>query len=97
MDAPFSSDPYAPILLWTVAGLLATGLLSAVLTRRAEGSAWQTFAQRLFFALLGLVGSVAIISSMLGPGCWAASSATLAMMVLAATYEPRRSSQQMVS
>lgn len=97
MDAPFSNAPYAPILLWTIAGLLATGLFSAVLTRRTEGSTWQTFAQWLFFALLGLVGSVAILSSLLGPGCWAASSATLTVMVLAATYEPRRSGQQMVS
>jgi hypothetical protein len=89
MDAPLS-----PTLFWVVAAVLGMGLCSAIFARRSEGSTWQTFSQCAFFACLLTVGVIAMLSSLIGPECWGAASGTLAVMVLAVTYEPRRSGQQ---
>jgi hypothetical protein len=84
------------VSLWAVGIVLALGLLSAAFARRSEGSRRQTLSQVLFFGCLMLVGAAAIASVVLGPGCWAASSTTLAVMVLGATYDPRHSARSAV-
>jgi len=88
MDASLGMAP-----LWGFSAILILGIFSSIAARRSEGSPWQTLAQVMFFALLAVVGSLAIGASMLGPGCWAAASMTLAVMVLAVTYDPRRSAR----
>ncbi len=86
MDSFFLSAPF-----WGLAGVLTLGLVSAWLARIGAGSHRQSLSHGLFFGCLALVAFATILSVGVGPGCWLASVATLAMMVLAATADTRRS------
>jgi hypothetical protein len=83
--------PDSPALLCCVGAVQVLGLLSAALTRLAEGSRRQSVCQWLFFVCLGLVGLGTIVSLGLPSGWWVASGATLSMMVVTATWDFGRS------
>lgn len=63
------------------------GLLSAWATRCSEGSAWQAWFHRLFYACLLLVGFATVVAFGVGPGCWISCGATLSVMVVGATCD----------
>jgi hypothetical protein len=84
------------VVYWLVA-IQVLGLLSAWVARLTEGSRRQIWFQRLFFVCLLLVGLAAAGTSGVGPGCWLFSNATLAVMVLTATFDPCRSGKARAS
>ncbi|MGD0899105.1 MAG: hypothetical protein ABR915_14800 [Thermoguttaceae bacterium] len=84
-------------IVWGIGAVQVLGLLSACVARLAEGSRGQAWFQRLFFVCLLLVGLAATVASGVGPGCWMLSNATLAVMVLMATFDPCRSGKARAS
>lgn len=78
-------------LVWLLLGVLALGLLSAWFARIGAGSPRQSLSHGLFLGCLPMVAAATIVSFGLGPGCWLASAATFAVMVLGATADTRRS------
>jgi len=78
-----------PAVMWILVGIQVAGLVSAGLTRIAEGSCCQSYCQWVFLGCLGLVGMATVVSIGLGPGWWLPSGATLSSMVLAAICDFR--------
>ncbi|MFW5693302.1 MAG: hypothetical protein ACOCWL_03710 [Thermoguttaceae bacterium] len=78
-------------LTWLVLGILVLGLLSAWFARVGAGSRRQALSHALFLGCLPMVAGATIVSFGVGPGCWLASAATFAVMVLGATADTRRS------
>ena len=74
-------------LICGLAIIQALGLASACLARIGEGSIRQTSCQRLFLGCMALVGVSTMFSMFVGPGACVASGATLAVMVLTATWD----------
>ncbi len=84
-------------VFWGVVAIQAIGLISAWVARMSSGSRGQVSFQRIFTVCLVLVGATAIVTPSVGSGCWMVSSATLAVMVLAATYDFRTSDRAVSS
>ncbi|HXT58712.1 MAG TPA: hypothetical protein VN699_08750 [Pirellulales bacterium] len=74
-------------LIYVLAVIQVLGLASACLARMGEGSIRQTSCQRLFFGCLAMVGAATMTAMLLGPGACLASGATMAVMVLTATWD----------
>ncbi|HUY89744.1 MAG TPA: hypothetical protein VMV10_13490 [Pirellulales bacterium] len=74
-------------LIFGLAIIQGIGLASACLARIGEGSIRQTSCQRLFLGCLALVGVSTMLAMLVGPGACVASGATLAVMVLTATWD----------
>ena len=72
---PLSSEPLA-------------AARAAVLARVSEGSCLQTWCQRLFVTCLAVVGVATFASLGLGRDCCLMCGATLAVMSVAAVWEP---------
>lgn len=81
--------PETSFVVWSLFFIQIAGLSSAWLARLSEGSRNQASCQRLFFALLGLVGVATMATVALGPRYWLASGATLSAMVLGAIWDFR--------
>ena len=83
--------PIVPQDLSTGVGMIAAvqiiGLFSAWATRFSEGSVWQVWFQRLFFASLLLMGVTTVLAFGVGPGCWISCGTTLSLMVVGATCD----------
>ena len=78
---------HAALVWWLIGSVQLVGLSSAWLTRMAEGSVRQTASQLFFLVCLALVGITTVVTVQLGIGGWFFSGTTLAVMVLAATYD----------
>ena len=74
-------------LFWCLAAVHVLGLLSACLTRLSEGSLGQARFQRVFVCCLALTGLATMASLALGPNTCVVSGATMAVMVLTATWD----------
>lgn len=81
----------SPTVMWLLIAAQLIGFFSAWLARLSEGSAGQTMSQWTFFGILPLMGAATIVALAVGPGCWLACSATLAVMVLTVTCDFRGS------
>jgi hypothetical protein len=79
----------AHVVVWILSAVQAVGLLSAWLARLSEGSRVQTSCQRFFIACLATVGFATAASAALSSAAWLICSTTLALMVLAATWDFR--------
>ena len=79
------------VVLYSFGAIQLLGLVSAGVTRVSEGSRCQTSSQQVFLGFLGTVGLATVASIALWPGCWLASGATLAVMVLTVTCDFGRS------
>lgn len=79
----------SPAVLWLLVALQFVGVLSACAARISEGSRRQAILQIAFLAMLPLVGAATLLAFAIGPGCWMACSATLAVMVLTVTCDFR--------
>ena len=66
------------------------GLTSVWFVRASEGSHRETWCQCFFLGCLACVAVATIISMTSEMGMWALSGGTLGVMVVAATWEPRR-------
>ena len=75
------------LLIYGLAIVQVIGLASACLARIGEGSIRQTSCQRLFFGCMALVGVATVLAMHVGPGACVFSGATLAVMVLTATWD----------
>jgi hypothetical protein len=76
-------------LAWFLGLIQIAGLASAWLARLSEGSSRQASCQRLFVALLAVIGLVTMVFVTLGVRYWLASGATLSVMILAAIWDFR--------
>jgi hypothetical protein len=76
-------------VLWAFGAVQALGLAAAWLARVSEGSALQTWSQRLFLISLLLIGSATVVAPAIGGGYWLISSATLGLMVVIAVCDFR--------
>jgi hypothetical protein len=74
-------------LIYVLAVIQVIGLASACLARMGEGSIRQASSQRLFLGCLAMVGAGTMIALAIGPGACVASGATMAVMVLTATWD----------
>lgn len=74
-------------LIYALAIIQVLGLASACLARIGEGSIRQASCQRLFLGCLALVGASTMLAMQVGPGTCVTSGATLAVMVLTATWD----------
>jgi hypothetical protein len=72
---------------WCLIAIQATGLVIAFAARRVEGSAGQTPVYMAFYVCVILISGGTFAASALGQGFCLASGATLATMVLAATWD----------
>lgn len=90
MVCPMNSFTETP-LIWLVPAILLLGLFSAWFARVGAGSPRQSLSHALFLGCLPMVAGATIVSFGVGPGCWLASAATFAVMVLSATADTRRS------
>lgn len=79
----------SPAVLWLLVAAQLLGVFTAALARLSEGCPFQVACHRLFFAVLSLVGAATMVASAVGPGCWVACSATLAVMILMVTCDFR--------
>jgi len=79
----------SPAALWLLVAIQVLGVLSACATRLSEGSRRQAISQGMFLGLLLLIGCATPVAMAMGPGCWLASSTTLAVMVLTVTCDFR--------
>jgi hypothetical protein len=73
--------------LWLLIAAQVFGVLSAGVVRLSEGSHCQAISQGVFLVALPLVGAATIVALMVGPGIWVACAASLAVMVLTATFD----------
>jgi hypothetical protein len=83
----------SPGILWMLISLQLFGLASACITRLSEGSCYQALSQYLFFVALPLVGVATATALAVGPACWSACTATLALMLLTVTCDFRSGRQ----
>ena len=74
-------------VFWLLIAVELLGLGSAIVARISEGSRRETWCQRIFLAVMGVVGIAAIISLGFGPDCWLAVGGTFSVMVLIATTD----------
>ena len=74
-------------LIYGLAIIQGVGLASACLARWGEGSIRQTSFQRFFLGCLALVGAATMAAMLVGPGACVMSGATMAVMVLTATWD----------
>ncbi len=74
-------------LIYGLAVIQGIGLASACLARWGEGSVRQASFQRLFLGCLALAGASTMAAMLVSPGACVASGATMAVMVLAATWD----------
>ncbi len=72
---------------WCLAVLQVLGLASAWLARVGERSDSHRWYQRVFFGFLLLISVATLGALQIGPGAGIGSAATLAVMVLAATWD----------
>ena len=72
---------------WILAAIQFIGLLSAVLARLTERSAYQTCCQCLFLLCLCLVGGATAFSLTVGPPHCLICGSTLSIMSVAAVYD----------
>ena len=72
---------------WMIIAAQILGLASAWVARSSEGSRHQTVCQRLFLAVLLLVGVSTVMALAAGSGYWISCSATLSLMVVGTTGE----------
>lgn len=70
-----------------LAAVQVLGLVSAVVARCGEGSMHQDCCQRVFVGCLVLMALTTIAALTMGPGSGMACGTTLALMVLAATWD----------
>jgi hypothetical protein len=77
--------------LWILVAAQAVGVASALFARLSEGSPHQSVCQRLFYAVLPLMGAATMVSMAVGPGCWVACATTVSVMVLTVTCDFRSS------
>ncbi|HEV3005509.1 MAG TPA: hypothetical protein VGX78_13680 [Pirellulales bacterium] len=75
------------LLIYGLVAVQAIGLAAACLTRIGERSARQASYHRIFWGCLSLAGLATFISMLVGPGTCLASGATLALMLLTATWD----------
>jgi hypothetical protein len=94
MDFTHPREGYWPMMpaetsyvFWLLIAVELLGLASAVVARVSEGSRRENWCQRIFLAVMGVVGIVAIISLGFGPDCWLAAGGTFSLMVLIATTD----------
>jgi hypothetical protein len=80
-------DPLMAIGLLAAAQVV--GLLSAAGARFSAGSRGQTFFQRLFMAWFAVLGMITPGAFIIGPGYVLACGTSLAVMLLAATWDVR--------
>ena len=80
-------------VFWLLIAVELFGLASAIVARISEGSRRETWCQRIFLAVMGVVGVVAITSLGFGPDCWLAAGGTFSLMVLIATTDFAHSPQ----
>ena len=78
---------------WLLLAVELLGLISAVAARLGEGSRGEAWAQRLFLAMMGVVGVATIFSLGFGPQYWPTAGATLSLMVLITTWDFGRARQ----
>jgi hypothetical protein len=81
----------SPAVLWLLIAAQLLGVISACIARLSEGSPRQALSQGTFFGALSLMGAATIVALAVGPGCWVACSASLALMVLTVTCDFRGS------
>ncbi len=81
-------DP-TPAALAALAVVQACGLTVTLAARLAEGGAVQAAWHRAYVAALLLAGISTLLAGLLGPGTCLACGASLAVMVLGATWDPR--------
>ena len=74
---------------WLLASIQAAGLLSALLARLGERSAFQTSCQGLFLLCLCLVGAATVFSLSAGAAPCLTCGSTLCLMAVAAVYDDR--------
>ena len=79
----------SPAVVWVLVAVQFLGVLSACAARLSEGSRRQAISQGMFLSFLPLVGAATLVAFAMGPGCWLACSATLAIMVLTVTCDFR--------
>jgi hypothetical protein len=75
--------------LWFLVAVQFLGVISACAARLSEGSSRQTAIQNVFLGILALVGATTAAAFAIGPGCWLACCATLAVMILTVTCDFR--------
>jgi hypothetical protein len=80
----------AVVALWVFAAIQGLGLVAALLSRVAEGSALAPWFQRLFFVTLLATGIATMFAPHLGGGYWLLSAATLGVMILVAVCDFRQ-------
>ncbi len=76
-----------PAVFWLLVAVQMLGVASACLVRVCENSHCLAFFQWSFFACLVLVGLSTGVALLIGPGVWLACAASLAAMVLTATFD----------
>lgn len=80
--------PVEPLVAtWCLVVIQVLGLACAAFARLGEGSVHQTALQRLFVMSMVLVGLSTVAATLVGPVACLVSGTTLAMMMLAATYD----------
>jgi len=81
----------SPDVVWVLALIQVLGLVCTWAARACEGSAGQSTCQVLYFLLLAMVGTTAVLAMQISTGLWLASGATLGLMIVGATCTSRRS------
>ncbi|MCE5269016.1 MAG: hypothetical protein LLG00_14160 [Planctomycetaceae bacterium] len=76
-------------MFWLLVALQAFGVLSACAARLSEGSACQALLRCIFLGALPLEGAATCVALAIGPGIWVACAASLAIMIITATWDLR--------
>ncbi|MEN6457789.1 MAG: hypothetical protein ABFC63_02575 [Thermoguttaceae bacterium] len=76
-------------VIWLLVAVQALGLCSACVVRLSEGFGCQVISQCLFFVALPIMGVATCFALTVGPGMWVACAASLAAMILIATWDLR--------
>jgi len=80
-------------VFWLLLAVELLGLISAAAARFSEGTRGEAWSQRIFLAMMGVVGVATIFSLGVGPTCWPTAGATFSLMLLIATSDFGRASQ----
>jgi hypothetical protein len=79
---------HTQLVLAALAIVQGCGLAATLAARLAEGRAFQAAWHRVYMAALLMAGSSTLLAALLGPGTCLACGASLAVMVLGATWDP---------
>jgi hypothetical protein len=79
----------SPAILWILVAAQIVGIVTACAARLSQGASQQALVQSLFLGVLAVMGAATIAAFAVGPGCWLACSATLAVMILTVTCDFR--------